>query len=128
MEEVLEESNQKLEQPTETEKSLSEAKEGLEVEVKRLRAKVPKAKNTGIAEFEKWSSYKFELKDITSLFLTNERIKIKRHLQRQFQIEDTSFMDNVKDKLTYADTKGDEIEEEGEEVIEDDPQKGQPSI
>lgn len=53
---------------------------------------------------------------------------MERLLWRQHNIEDLSCLANVGDEPTFFADRGDEVEEEGEEITQDDPQKDQPSI
>lgn len=88
--------------------------------MKRLKAKVSEFKETSIAKFKESNAYRFDLTKVVVLFLTNERINIKRHLQRLYQIKDIGFFDKINQKPIFSDTGDDEEKEEREEVTQDD--------
>lgn len=54
----------------------------LETEVKRLKAKVSKAKEIGIAEFKELDVYRSDLTNTVALFIAKERMKMRRLLPR----------------------------------------------
>lgn len=81
MNKALGEANLKLVQAMKLEKAfivVNRRVNELEAEVKRLKAKVSKTKETGIVEFKESDAYKADLIKTITLFLANKRNKMKR--------------------------------------------------
>lgn len=80
---VLDEAKLKLVQAMQMDKAFIEVNERakkLEANAEGLKAKVSEAKENGVVEFKESNVYKSDLTKIATLFLTKERIKMKRLL------------------------------------------------
>lgn len=97
-----------------TERSLNERVLELEAKVKRLSVEVSKTKVFNVAMYKESSTYKLDLKAITGLFHTKERIKLQRLLQKLHQIEDMSILEKIDKELIFSRNGG--AKEGGEEV------------
>lgn len=82
------------------EKSLTKAKGGLEAKVERLKSMV----------------YQSSLIKVVVMFLTKEKIKTERLLERHHKIEDLSCLAHIRDESTFFASKSDEAKEKGERV------------
>lgn len=108
------------------EKSFSEDKGKLEVEVKGLKTEELETKNIGITKFKEFKAYKSSFTLIVTMFLAKKKIKMKRLLQRHHNIENLSYLANVGDKPTFFTDGDDKAKEEREEVTQNNLQRGQP--